>query len=485
MKRASFLYVQRVVLALGILVLSFSACKKKDTPEPDPVLAVELTKEQKEELLKDSVYLYTKTVYLWEDVLPNSFATRGYKTADDVLEALTQYKKDANGQPVDRYSFLDRTGAVSEEIQEGLAGDFGFDIRYTAENDLRVKLVQPNSPASAAGMDRGWRILSINGNSNISQPVLQAANFRLLLEALAGSSITLKLRKPDNIETTLTLQRKQYALDPIPFSKVYTTGNGKKVGYFVFNSFIAIYNNKVPTATKSKIDAVVASFNTAGISEMIVDLRYNGGGSVETAEYLTELLVPASENGKLMYSYNMNKYLASEKTFKEAFAPVNISKKGTLNLSKVYFITTGGTASASELLINNLKAYMPVWLIGEQRTYGKPVGFFPIPIFDTELYAVSFETVNSKGEGRYYSGIAADRTERDDLLEPFGSTAEDCLAQALYHAEYGAFSTRTIAGVSSADRTSAARTSVLLNTALDRKGNKDMFKFDVPVKRLP
>lgn len=485
MKRTSFSYVQRAVFAFGILVFSFSACKKKDAAEPDPVPAVELTKEQKEELLKDSVYLYTKTVYLWEDVLPNSFATRGYKTAENVLEALTQYKKDASGQAVDRYSFLDRTGAVSEEIQEGLAGDFGFDIRYTAENDLRVKLVQPGSPASAAGIDRGWRILSINGNSNISQPVLQPSNFRVLIEALAGNSITLSLRKPDNTETSITLQRKQYALDPISFSKVYTTGNGKKVGYFVFNSFIAINNNNLPTATKSRIDAVIANFNAAGISEMIVDLRYNGGGSVETAEYLTDLLVPASANGKLMYSYNMNKYLASEKIFKEAFAPVNVSKKGSLNLSNVYFITTGGTASASELLINNLKAYMPVWLIGEQRTYGKPVGFFPISIFDTDLYAVSFETLNSKGEGRYYSGISVNRTERDDLLEPFGSTAEDCLAQALYHAENGAFSTRTIAGVSSADRTSAARTSVLLNTTLDLKGNKDMFKFDVPVKRLP
>jgi len=474
MKQPSFSYLLRAVLAVGIFAFSFSACKKNDGPAPD-----------QEELLKDSVYLYTKSVYLWEDALPNSFDTRSYDTPEDVLEALTKYKKDAGGQPIDRYSFLDRTGAVSEEIQEGLAGDFGFDIRYTAEDDLRVKLVQPNSPASANGLERSWRILSINGNTNISQSALQAANFKVLFDALAGKSITLKLRKPDNSETTVTLERKQYALDPILFSKVYITGNSKKVGYFVFNSFIAISNKGIPTATKTKIDAVMASFNAAGVSEMIVDLRYNGGGSVETAEYLTDLLAPASANGKIMYSYNMNKNLASEEVFKKAFAPVNISKKGALNLSNIYFITTGGTASASELLINNLKPYMPVWLIGEQYTYGKPVGFFPIPIFDTELYAVSFETLNSKNEGRYYSGIPANRTERDDLLQPFGSTSEDCLAQALYHAEHGAFSTRTIAGVSSIERTASARTSVLLNTVLDRKGNKDMFKFDVPVKRLP
>lgn len=485
MRRTCNFYLLRAVTALGILIFSVSSCKKKDAAGPDEKPVAELTKEQKEELLKDSVYLYTKLVYLWEEALPNSFATRGYKNAEDVLEALTKYKKDESGQLVDRYSFLDRTGAVSEEIQEGLASDFGFDVRYTAENDLRVKLVQPNSPASTAGLQRSWQILSINGNRNISQTVLQSANFRWLLEALAGSSITLKVKKPDNSETTVTLPRKQYALDPILFSKVYTTAGGKKVGYFVFNSFIAILNYKVPTATKTKIDALMSSFQAAGITNLIVDLRYNGGGSVETAEYLTDLLAPVSANGKLMYSYNMNKNLASEKTFKEAFAPVNISKKGTLNLNNVYFITTGGTASASELLINNLKPYIPVWVIGEARTYGKPVGFFGIPLFDTELYAVSFETLNSKGEGRYYSGIQANRTERDDLLESFGSTAEDCLAQALYHAENGAFSPRPVAGVSSTNREASARASVQLNMALDKKGNKDMFKFDIPFKRLP
>ncbi|PRY53354.1 peptidase S41-like protein [Arcticibacter pallidicorallinus] len=479
MKRTSFSCLLRSFFVLWLFVFTFSACKKSEGPEP------ELSREQKEGLLKDSVYLYTKFVYLWEDALPNSFNTRQYDTGEDVLDALTQFKKDAGGQPVDRYSFLDRTGAVSEEIQEGLAGDFGFDLRYTAEDDLRVKLVQPNSPASAEGLERSWRIISINGNTNIGQKALSSNNFRALLEALAGSSITLKLRKPDNAEVTVTLPRKQYALNPIPFSKVYTTGNGKKVGYFVFNSFISIENKNIPTATKVKIDAVMADFQTAGVREMIVDLRYNGGGSVQTAEYLTDLLAPADANGKVMYTYNMNKNLAADKDFKAAFAPVNISKKGTLNLNNIYFITTGGTASASELLINSLKPYLPVWVIGEQYTYGKPVGFFPIPIFDTELYAVSFETLNSKGEGRYYSGIPANRSERDDLLEPFGSLAEDCLAQALYHAEYGSFGTRTIAGVSSIERTSSARASVLLNTALDRKGNKDMFKFDVPVKQLP
>jgi len=480
MIRTGHPYLLRAVLALGITVLSFAACKKDKNDGPGT------SAEKKERLLKDSVYLYTKFVYLWEDALPTTFDTRSYSKAEDVLDALMLYKKDASGQPVDRYSFLDRTGAVSEEIQEGLAGDFGFDVRYYAGDDLRIKFVQPGSPAGDAGLARSWRILSINGNSNISQTALEKANYKALFDALAGSSITLGLQKPDNSTTTVTLQRKQYTINPVLFSKVYPLSNGKKVGYFVFNSFIAISTgSRTPTQAKARIDEVMNSFQTAGVSDIIVDLRYNGGGSVGTAEYLTDLLAPASANGKLMYSYNMNKNLAADKDFQKGFAPVYINKKGSLNPNNIYFITTRGTASASELLINNLRPYVPVQLIGEARTYGKPVGFFGIPIFDTDLYAVSFETLNSRGEGRYYAGIEADRTQRDDLLESFGSAGEDCLAQALYHAETGRFLTQPAATVSSAGGATSARASVLLNTALDMRGNKDMFKFRVPIKRLP
>src|SRR5690606_14609726 len=88
-----------------------------------------------EDRLKDSVYLYTYYFYLWQDQLPQTFSTDAYKTAEDVLEQLKSYAKDPSGKIYDRYSFLDRTGAVNAEIQEGRSGSFGFDVRYNNATD--------------------------------------------------------------------------------------------------------------------------------------------------------------------------------------------------------------------------------------------------------------------------------------------------------------------------------------------------------------
>ena len=166
MKTLSF---PRIAFLLVPIVFLFSC--KKDSPieslkKPDKVDGV-----TKEALLKDSVYYYTDYFYLWQDQLPalGAFKPSIYKTAEEVLTALKSYAKDSNGKSLDRFSFLDRTGAVNESIQEGLSGSFGFDVRYNNENDLFVKQVYPGSPADVAGIKRGWKLLEINGNTKCIQ----------------------------------------------------------------------------------------------------------------------------------------------------------------------------------------------------------------------------------------------------------------------------------------------------------------------------
>ncbi len=117
-----------------------------------------------EDLLKDSVYIYTYLFYLWQDDLPDWFSdvrsnTTRYNSADAVLEAMKSYPRDLNGNAYDRFSFLDRTGTVDAEIQRGLAGSFGFDVRYRNDTDLYVKKVDLGSPAYNQGIRRGWQIL--------------------------------------------------------------------------------------------------------------------------------------------------------------------------------------------------------------------------------------------------------------------------------------------------------------------------------------
>jgi carboxyl-terminal processing protease len=460
-----------------LLILTFlgivQGCKKDEVP---PLVKPERG-ETTEDLLKDSVYIYTYYFYLWQDQLPERFATRSYKTADEVLEALTDFSKaPGSNQKLDRYSFLDRSGSVNEEIQEGRAGSFGFDVRYNNDTDLYIKLVYPGSPAAAAGIARGWQILEINGNAKLDNATLEADDYRWLYTAIDGSSIALKLRKPDESVVDVTLQRRSFGINPVFYSSVIEQG-AKKVGYFVFDTFVSTEDESGrATSTKNRLNQVFSEFESAGVQEVVVDLRYNGGGAVITAEYLSNMLAPLSVgNDKLMYSYGVNETLSSEDDWSEFFAPVKFSKTNGLNLQRVYFLVTEGTASASELLINNLKPYLDVKLIGEFSTYGKPVGFFPWEILNNDLYAVSFKTINAAGESDYFEGMPVDKLVSEDLARNWGDPNDPLLREALSYASTGSFSSAGRSSKVQSLRTPAKDQK--LNAKLDQRGNKDMFRF--------
>lgn len=435
-----------------------------------------------EDLLKDSVYVYTYNFYLWQADLPNWFDnvrgnTRRYNSADAVLEALKGYARDEQGNLLDRFSFLDRWGTVDAEIQQGLAGSFGFDVRFNSDADLYVKKVDFGSPAYAAGIRRGWQILQINGNSNLSLESLEQDNFAFIFDALDASSISLLLRKPDGTETPVNLNRGGYQLQPIMAHQIFTAGT-KKVGYFAFDIFVSTLNNAGnPTYVKSQLDQLMAQFETAGIQELIVDLRYNGGGAVITAEYLSDLLVPTAVGNGLMYTNEINQTLSESEGWATLFAPVHFNKPNALNLNRIYFLVTEGTASASELLINNLRPHMDVKLIGEHSTYGKPVGYFAWDIMGVDLYAVSFQTFNSAGYGDYFSGLPVDKLVYDDLTRDFGDPQEAMIAEALHYAGTGGFTSDNVALQANAPGKNTKRAAVRPNRVLDRHGNKGMYVF--------
>lgn len=119
---------------------------------------------------------------------------------------------------------------------------------------------------------------------------------------------------------------------------------------------------------------------------------------------------------------------------------INFNKAGSLNLNRIVFIVSPSTASASELLINSLNPVMEVKLIGDRRTYGKPVGFFPISVFEYNIYPVSFKTVNSLGKADFYQGFPVHRQVADDLGHDFGDPQEACLKEALTYLTTGSFS---------------------------------------------
>ncbi|MBE8713308.1 S41 family peptidase [Sphingobacterium hungaricum] len=461
-------------------------------------------------LVKDSILYYTKVFSLWESSMPpedlNDILiqdtlrgyTKYYETGQDVLSWLMSLTPidPTTGNPIDRFSFLDRQGAVSSEIQEAVATSYGMYLIYLQTNpavnnaELYVRMVDAGSPADGVGIQRGSRIISINGNSEIDYVTQEASDFEFLNNALSASSMNIVFLDENNQEVTASIRSSIYTYDPILAVEVFDLGT-KKAGYLAFSSFVSITNtNGSYTQMYRDFEDIFSTFASSGISDLIIDLRYNGGGLVETAEYLADEICPSSANGQLMFTYDINDLLESEGflTDPEYFGPVSFRKSGSLNLSQVYFLVTNETASASELLINVLEPYMDVLLVGaygsnsaKENTYGKPIGFFAIPIVsdDIELYPTSFQMFNSEGYGDYFGGLVPDIHTYEDFLKDFGDPEEGLIAEALYHIQNNKFYNAATAksAIASIDKLNAAKV-VAVKSIGKNQGAKGMFKFN-------
>lgn len=402
-----------------------------------------------EQLLMDSVYLFTKEVYLWNTVLPtyDQFNPRQY-TASTKLESAQKVMNAVRKlQPLDRFSFVTTT-EESGGLQTGDETDWGFFLHgaYISETQVAwfVTYVYDQSSAGVAGVKRGWIIYKINGTILDDSD----ASINLLNEVFFGTttSANFEFITADGSTKKATLSKTSFTANAVLHKSVIDAG-GKKVGYLVFNQFFG-------APARQELKQAFSYFEGQGITELVVDLRYNPGGSVQTQDTLADLIAPTAANGKTMYRYVFNQNLQNGNfpllSTKPGFKNVSFSqndnkqvfnKAGNLNLSRVFVIGTNGTASASELLINNLRPYMDVKLIGD-TTYGKPVGFFPIDIFDFAIYPISFKTVNSAGNADYYTGFAPDKVMYDGFDKDWGDESEACLAEALKYITTGNFSQR-------------------------------------------
>lgn len=415
--------------------------------------------------------------YYWYSQVPQlDPVSSAYSTADTLLEVMKRYSTGpGSSTPLDRYSFLDRTGDVSSQLQDGVSelgkkisgsGSLGLEVTYAYRDesetttDLYVLYADKNSPAGKQGITRGYKIIAINGDSNIQYDGPNGTNSNKVYNAIYNSSsTTLQLQNTTNNATrNVTLTAGTYNINPVLFDTTYTVG-GDKVGYFVFYTFTSTYNtNGAATLTKSTLDALLTKFKSQNITHLIVDLRYNGGGSVTTAEYLDSALAPAAAASQPMYYYKYNDKLTANMDEVGLEAQVNFpAATGGFNLKNIFFIVSRSTASASELTMNNLRPYYNtnIKLIGD-TTYGKPVGFitFTLNDFDSthtshylgDLYAINFATENAAHEGGYFTGIAPDKDEADYIDVPWGDNNYDAnLADIFQYIKGGSFPNGRIA----------------------------------------
>lgn len=463
-------FFKRVGLFLLIACIGiFSSCEDPSTSPAAPGDA------------RDSAYYQSLIYYLWNKNLPdyNTWTSRSNASGDLVLlsNSSTVFKpqsfasvneimegangirkysdKDTQGNPLDRYSFA-ATQPEWESTASGSNEGFGFSRDFISDSDLRVSFVYSQSPMGKAGVKRGWQILKVNDIAGTS------ANAEAIFNALSNNnSATFEFRKNDGTTETKTITKAAYKANFLLHQSVITSGS-KKIGYFVLSSFLGEQNGD---ETRQELQTMMNNFKSQGVSELVVDLRYNGGGYVTLSEALADLIAPANAKGKTMFTYKYNELLT------ESFDQLNTDNNPNnnaqltytfansapvLNLTKVVFITTEATASASELLINNLRPYLDVKLVGS-RTYGKPVGFPGIliemsktdPTQNYYVFPIAFQTVNANNQGDYFAGIPVDKTQADDVSRDFGDPNEASLKDAISYVTTGQFTTAGPARVGS------------------------------------
>lgn len=409
-------------LVIG-LIWSTSSCKKSS--DANPVADV-----------RDSVYIAAQEIYLWNSSLPSlsSFNPTSYKDANSVMTQVRTYSPLLNGSNEDRWSFA-LTKAAWDAYAAGSDSDIGLEYMFLSSSDLRVKFVYPSSPAGLAGVKRGWKVLTINGVQGTN------SNTQSLNTELAKSTLNLAFEKPDGTRVALTLTAKTFTQDYILNQQVFTVNN-KKVGYFVFDSFLGDNSGE---ATKTLLNTLFTYFKQQNITDLIVDLRYNGGGYGVVSEHLANLIAPTSAIGKVFVKTEHNAAFTQYNDMSYFKAVAN-----SLNLSTVTFITTSGTASASEELINGLRPVMNVKLIGG-TTHGKPVGYYAIPTMDYYAFPVAFRNMNSVGYSDFFAGFTPDKIQTDDVSHDLGDPAELCLSTALAY-----YQTGILASIPSAARVDAS-----------------------------
>jgi hypothetical protein len=270
---------------------------------------------------------------------------------------------------------------------------------------------------------RGDQVLTINGRS--ASELIAADDFSVLSAERAGQQIVLRLRNSGG-DRTVTLTASVFTLTPVSASTVVTSPLGRKLGYVRVKDMISQAGAPLETA--------FAQFKAAGIDEIVLDLRYNGGGLVSTANRLASYVAGARGAGFTFAEllYNDKRAAANNQSYRFE----NLASAA--GVARVFVLAGPRTCSASEQLINGLRGIgIDVVAIGD-TTCGKPVGFLPASDGCGTTYSVvNFESVNARFEGRYFDGFAASCPVAEDYARPLGAPGEPLLDAARQFADSG------------------------------------------------
>lgn len=363
------------------------------------------------------------TYYYWYQFIPPALNAANYESPEAYLEA-------ARYRPLDTYfSFITSAASNDAFYSDSQFIGYGFG-NQTSATDIRVLQVYDNSPASEAGLSRGDRIVTVNGQS-VASMVANNTIGSAFGAAEIGVATTIEWETLSGQMRSARMVKRLVTIPTVSLTRVVDS-NGRRVGYLFFRNFVT-------PSTQALTDAF-AALKTAGANELVLDLRYNGGGLVDVAVHLASLIGGSRTGGQVMFNYVHNDKVGPLLNKTTRFT----TPDNALNLQRLVVITTRSTASASELVINSLRPYIPVTIIGDS-TYGKPVGQYGLRFCDKVLFPVSFSIKNANNEGDYFEGLQVDCVAADDYLHQLGDPAEGSFGEALYFLRTGGCSTRAAA----------------------------------------
>ncbi len=352
--------------------------------------------------------------YYWYTTLPATVDPASYASADAFLNALRE-------QPLDRFTFITTKSADQAFYGAGQYVGFGLGFNLSSGNELQVTQVFPGSPADQAGIVRGDTITELNGTP---VPTLVSANQLGSVLSVGGVGVTVIFTYTDRRLESHTAPLTSAIVTKPSVSQVAVLEVGRqKVGYFLFDSFIDTSN--------AALDAAFSRFASEGVTQLVIDERYNGGGEVSVAQHLASLIAGNSYSGKTLATLTFNDKHADQN---DTIAFQTVTQP--LNLTQVFFITSDSTASASEFIINTLTPYIHVVTVG-RATFGKPVGENGFDVCTNVLYPITFKIANVRGYGDYFDGLPATCASGDDITHPLGNAGEASLATALGYVRTG------------------------------------------------
>ena len=451
MRRISITKFLLYFLISGVL---FTGCNKDEPdPRPNPVI----DKIPAASTVNTFIWSGLHDFYLWSDLV-DGLSNSKYKNTDSLnyfLNRYTEPQKLFKGllykyDEVDNWSFMVEDYRTIDDWISGTSKTMGFDFelrRISADSDHIVGIVRyvlPLSPAKTAGLKRGDIFINVNDQqltvANYKDLFINSESYFLEFASVSNGSISANGKKSPTMKS-VEMQENPIHLDTI------LSVNNQLVGYLVYNGFNSDFD--------LQLNGVFKKFKDAGVNELILDLRYNGGGSVQTCIYLASMIYSTdtkkvfakAKYNSLLQSYYKVRYGESSlnKNFTATIAvddgvpetPVN-----TLTLKKIYFIVSDNTASASELLINGLKPYMDVKIVGI-NTAGKYVGSMTIKDWDESgnvnpankyaMQPIVVKYANSNGISDYVDGILPDIQGEENVtnLLPFGDPNEQLLSMVL------------------------------------------------------